>query len=305
MLKRPTITAGAALAVFALASCGTGTPAPTTTVPTTTQPAETEAPPATIRETYANALADPARYFPEPRGGHDGTYQYALLDVDGDTAPELLLREGGGGERGVVTLMPDGKVATNSLADGDGTLLFSSGSYPGVEEYRYGETTLTVTQYELQGGRIERVSGPTETIAGNPLSDVNVIEWLPTTDPSALDALDLLEQSSLLAQPMAGSFRQYSPQSGWRGDNFNVEIAYPTVRYPELGCEATLEPTAPDHAGQAGFVEHITQGSCDDGGTWHFLLDMTSLRAGAPAVQHARYVAPDGRYVADGTFSAG
>ena len=342
MMQRLTATAGTVAAALAVASCSAGTTpqgAPENTgaasAPATEQAApeaaaattqagsaETQAAPAgdtaaaqptthitraahpaTPREAFAAAIADPARYFPQPVAGHDGTFQYALLDIDGDTQPELFIREGGEGERPVVTLLPTGEQAANTLADGDGTLLFSSGSYPGVEEYRFGETTLTVTQYELRGGRIEQVTEPQDTIAGSPLSDVNVLQWLPTTDPSGVDALAPLDATSLVALPMTGSFRQYSLESGWRGDNFNVEITYPTVRYPELGCEGTIEPTPPDYAGQAGYIEHITTGTCDDGGTWHFLLDMNSVQAGTPAVTKARYVAPDGRYVADGTVN--
>ena len=174
--------------------------------------------------------------------------------------------------------------------------------YPGLEEYRFGETTATITQYELRGGRVEQVSGPTDTIVGNPLDEFNMLSWLPTTDPSALNTLDTLANTDPLAQPLAGSFRQYSIERDWRGDSFNVEITYPNVFYPELGCRGTLEPTPPGHAGQAGFIEHITEGTCDDGGTWHLLLDAASLQAGAPAIYKARYVAPDGRYVADGGF---
>ena len=310
MLNRTIITAGAAAAVLALASCGTTESADpaqeaTATATETTKIADSAAPTSpqrSLRDTYADAIANPARFFPEPQPGHDGTFQYALLDVDGDAVPELLVREGGTGERRIAIALATGEQATSTLADGDGTLLFSNGMYPGLEEYRFGETTATITQYELRGGRVEQVSGPTDTIVGNPLDEFNMLSWLPTTDPSALNTLDTLANTDPLAQPLAGSFRQYAIERDWRGDSFNVEIAYPNVTYPELGCRGTLEPTPPGHAGQAGFIEHITEGTCDDGGTWHLLLSAPSLQAGTPAIYKARYVAPDGRYVADGGF---
>lgn len=330
MLNRTIITAGTAAAVLALASCGTSesadpaqeatatatettkiadSAAPTETVRETVTATQDAAPPAqppapqqSLRDTYADAIANPARFFPESQPGHDGTFQYALLDVDGDAVPELLVREGGTGERRIAIALATGEQAASTLADGDGTLLFSNGMYPGLEEYRFGETTATITQYELRGGRVEQVSGPTDTIVGNPLDEFNVIHWLPTTDPSALNTLDTLANTDPLAQPLAGNFRQYSIERDWRGDSFNVEITYPNVTYPELGCRGTLEPTPPGHASQAGFIEHITEGTCDDGGTWHLLLSAASLQAGTPAIYKARYVAPDGRYVADGGF---
>ena len=304
MLNRTIITAGTAAAVLALASCGTTESAnPTTPDATATRgaPAPTS-PQRSLRDTYADAIANPARFFPDPQSEHDGTFQYALLDVDGDVVPELLVREGGTGGRRVAIALATGEQATSTLADGEGNLLFSNGMYPGLEEYRFGETTATITQYELRGGRVEQVSGPTDTVVGNPLDEFNVISWLPTTEPSALNTLDTLANTDPLAQPLAGNFRQYSIERDWRGDSFNVEITYPNVFYPELGCRGTLEPTPPGYAGQAGFIEHITEGTCDDGGTWHLLLSAPSLQAGTPAIYKARYVAPDGRYVADGGF---
>lgn len=284
------------------------TPAPPPADPATTQP-ET---PFRLAYAYDAMLDNPAAQFPEPRPGHDGSYAYAFADIDGDTLPEMLLRENGSGERPVAVLYFNGErivAAENTLADASGyagegeTLLFTSGSYPGLEEYRFGETTLTVTTYELRSGRLEQVGGPQETIVGNPLRDVNTVRWRDIEDAGLITALDKAERVDPFAQPLSGTFRQYSPQSAWRGDDFAAVITFPHITYPDLGCVGTLEPTPPNYPGQAGFIEHITQGSCDNGGTWHFVWNANTLAdPGAPAISGVRYLAPDAAYVADGNL---
>ena len=99
MLNRTIITVGTAAAVLALASCGTSesadpaqeatatatettkiadSAAPTETVRETVTATQDAAPPAqppapqqSLRDTYADAIANPARFFPEPQPGHD------------------------------------------------------------------------------------------------------------------------------------------------------------------------------------------------------------------------------------------
>lgn len=69
------------------------------------------------------------------------------------------------------------------------------------------------------------------------------------------------------------------------------------VTYPDLGCAGLLEPV---HASagaeiQDGFRENITEGTCDNGGTWHFSINDSRERA--------TYNAPTGRYHAEGPLN--
>lgn len=61
------------------------------------------------------------------------------------------------------------------------------------------------------------------------------------------------------------------------------------VTYPDLGCTGFLEQT------QDGFRETITEGTCDNGGTWHFAINDSR--------ECATYNAPTGRYHAEGPLN--
>ncbi|MDC7107848.1 hypothetical protein [Corynebacterium afermentans] len=225
------------------------------------------APPASSRDAYAAALADPAQYFADI-DGLDGTFTYDLVDVDvdGDTYPTV----------------------------------FTAGMQPGLAQYESDGTTLTATQFELHGNRLVKAHGPEETVVGNPLSGVTLIHWTPTTDAAQLAELD---QPDPLNVPREGTMKQVSDIPELNGQSYRVQFGARhgegrvPVTYPDLGCTGFLEPV---HASageevQDGFRETITEGTCDNGGAWHFAINDSRERA--------TYNAPTGRYHAEGPLN--
>ena len=245
-------------------------------------------------DSYAAALADPTRYFTDI-DGLDGTFTYDVLDIDGDTELELLLRAGKEGPAPVRVLkLDDGNLTATTdylVDDAAGTYptVFTDGRQPGLTQYEKDGTTLTVTQFALRGNRLEKVAGPQETVVGNPLSDATLIHWVPTSDTTRLGELDLADP---LAIPREGTMRQISEIPELNDQSYRVHFGTRdadgrvAVTYPDLGCAGYLEQT------QNGFRETITEGACDTGGTWHLLLPGER--------QYATYDAPTGRYSAAG-----
>ena len=263
------------------------------------------APPASSRDAYAAALADPAQYFADI-DGLDGTFTYDLVDIDGDTELELLLRAGKQGPAPVRVLqLVDGTLTATTdylvdSADDTYPTVFTAGMQPGLTQYETDGTTLTATQFELHGNRLVKVYGPEETVAGNPLSGVTLIDWTPTTDPAQLAELD---QPDPLTIPREGSMKQVSDIPELNGQSYRVQFGARDgegrvpVTYPDLGCTGFLEPM---HASageelQDGFRETITEGTCDNGGTWHFAINDSR--------ESATYNAPTGRYHAEGPLN--
>ena len=263
------------------------------------------APPASSRDAYAAALADPAQYFADI-DGLDGTFTYDLVDVDGDTELELLLRAGKQGPAPVRVLqLVDGTLTATTdylVDDAAGTYptVFTAGMQPGLTQYESDGARLTATQFELHGNRLVKVYGPEETVVGNPLSGVTLIHWTPTTDAAQLAELD---QPDPLTVPREGSIKQVSDIPELNGQSYRVQFGARDgegrvpVTYPDLGCTGFL---APVHASageeiQDGFRETITEGTCDNGGTWHFAINDSRERA--------TYNAPTGRYHAEGPLN--
>ena len=263
------------------------------------------APPASSRDAYAAALADPAQYFADI-DGLDGTFAYDLVDVDGDTELELLLRAGTQGPAPVRVLqLVDGTLTATTdylvdSADDTYPTVFTAGVQPGLTQYESDGTTLTATQFELHGNRLVKVYGPEETVVGNPLSGVTLIHWTPTTDAAQLTELD---QPDPLTVPREGSMKQVSDIPELNGQSYRVQFGARhgegrvPVTYPDLGCTGFLEPVNAS-AGeeiQDGFRETITEGTCDNGGTWHLAINDSRERA--------TYNAPTGRYHAEGPLN--
>ena len=263
------------------------------------------APPASSRDAYAAALADPAQYFADI-DGLDGTFTYDLVDVDGDTELELLLRAGKQGPAPVRVLqLVDGTLTATTdylVDDAAGTYptVFTAGMQPGLTQYESDGARLTATQFELHGNRLVKAHGPEETVVGNPLSGVTLIHWTPTTDAAQLAELD---QPDPLTVPREGSIKQVSDIPELNGQSYRVQFGARDgegrvpVTYPDLGCTGFL---APVHASageeiQDGFRETITEGTCDNGGTWHFAINDSRERA--------TYNAPTGRYHAEGPLN--
>ena len=263
------------------------------------------APPASSRDAYAAALADPAQYFADI-DGLDGTFTYDLVDVDGDTELELLLRAGTQGPAPVRVLqLVDGTLTatTDYLVDDAADTyptVFTAGVQPGLTQYESDGTTLTATQFELHGNRLVKAFGPEETVVGNPLSGVTLIHWTPSTDSTQLTELD---QPDPLTVPREGSMKQVSDIPELNGQSYRVQFGARhgegrvPVTYPDLGCTGFLEPVNAS-AGeeiQDGFRETITEGTCDNGGAWHFAINDSRERA--------TYNAPTGRYHAEGPLN--
>lgn len=263
------------------------------------------APPASLRDAYAAALADPAQYFADI-DGLDGTFTYDLVDVDGDTELELLLRAGKQGPAPVRVLqLVDGTLTATTdylVDDAAGTYptVFTADMQPGLTQYESDGARLTATQFELHGNRLVKVYGPEETVVGNPLSGVTLIHWAPTTDAAQLAELD---QPDPLTVPREGSMKQVSDIPELNGQSYRVQFGARDgedrvpVTYPDLGCTGFLEPV---HASageeiQDGFRETITERTCDNGGTWHFAINDSRERA--------TYNAPTGRYHAEGPLN--
>ena len=263
------------------------------------------APPASSRDAYAAALADPAQYFADI-DGLDGTFTYDLVDVDGDTELELLLRAGTQGPAPVRVLqLVDGTLTatTDYLVDDAADTyptVFTAGVQPGLTQYESDGTTLTATQFELHGNRLVKAFGPEETVVGNPLSGVTLIHWTPSTDSTQLTELD---QPDPLTVPREGSMKQVSDIPELNGQSYRVQFGARhgegrvPVTYPDLGCTGFLEPVnaSAGEEMQDGFRETITEGTCDNGGTWHLAINDSRERA--------TYNAPTGRYHAEGPLN--
>ena len=263
------------------------------------------APPASSRDAYAAALADPAQYFADI-DGLDGTFTYDLVDVDGDTELELLLRAGKQGPAPVRVLqLVDGTLTATTdylVDDAAGTYptVFTAGMQPGLTQYESDGARLTATQFELHGNRLVKAHGPEETVVGNPLSGVTLIHWTPTTDAAQLAELD---QPDPLTVPREGSIKQVSDIPELNGQSYRVQFgardgeSLIPVTYPDLGCTGFLEPVnaSAGEEMQDGFHETITEGTCDNGGTWHFAINDSRERA--------TYNAPTGRYHAEGPLN--
>jgi len=185
-------------------------------------------------------------------------------------------------------------------ADDTYPTVFTAGMQPGLTQYESDGTTLTATQFELHGNRLVKVYGPEETVVGNPLSGVTLIHWTPTTDAAQLAEMDQPDQ---LTVPREGSLKQVSDIPELNGQSYRVQFGTRDgegrvpVTYPDLGCTGFLEPM---HASageeiQDGFRETITEGTCDNGGTWHFAINDSRERA--------TYNAPTGRYHAEGPLN--
>ena len=257
-----------------------------------------------VRDAYAAALADPAQYFAD-QDGLDGTFTYDLIDVDGDAELELLLRAGkeGPAPARVLQLFDGTLTATiDYLVDAAGTYptVFTAGVQPGLTQYETDGTTLTATQFELHGNRLVKTFGPEETVVGNPLDDATLIHWTPTTDTAQLAELD---QPDPMNVPREGTMKQVSDIPELNDQSYRVQFGTRDrggripVTYPDLGCAGLLEPV---HASageeiQDGFRENITEGTCDNGGTWHFSINDSRERA--------TYNAPTGRYHAEGPLT--
>lgn len=147
----------------------------TTTAPTTTGDAQAE----TTADEEAPAADEPAAeetgedtaapdnglpaQFAAATDGVDGAYQYALVDITGDGAPELLLREDADGVGTITVFTSDGTKVPTTFQDGagpDGETYSVAATTDGTglltTETPAGLGTTTTVRWEMSGGYLQR-----------------------------------------------------------------------------------------------------------------------------------------------------
>lgn len=157
--------------------------------------------PAPGEEAYRafSAVLDHPNQFPFPpqfQQETNGTYEYAVVDITGDGADEVLLKANTVNiPAPVKVLYWDGSAAQATedvLLDGLGGeeglryTVFSDPYTAGLHQYEATATTLTHQSFALEGGRLIPTSELEETVAGNPLDQENLVAWHSIADRQAL-----------------------------------------------------------------------------------------------------------------------
>lgn len=146
-----------------------------------------------------SAALDHPNQFPFPpqfQQETNGTYDYAVVDITGDGADEILL------EANTVNIPSPVKVlywdgsavqATEDvLLDGPGRdegvryMVFVDPYATGLNQYEATSTTLTHQAFVYEGGRLMPTTQPQETVAGNSLAQENLVAWQTIADRQAL-----------------------------------------------------------------------------------------------------------------------
>lgn len=97
--------------------------------------------------------------------------------------------------------------------------------------------------------------------------------------------------------PTSGTYTGYGAQRALNGGtvdkSYAIEMVFSrggsTIRYPDLSCSGRLQPTGFDQ-GRRVYREHLTSGSCDNGGIWLITVDSDTRVSGT-------YRPPSGRYI--------
>lgn len=220
-----TLAAAAAAASLALAGCaGTDTATTVTqeTVTATTSAAPTQVETTTATDTVTetsdadavpagtpapggeayrafSAVLDHPNQFPFPpqfQQETNGTYEYAVVDITGDGADEVLLKANTVNiPSPVKVLYWDGsavQATEDVLLDGPGGeegvnyMVFVDPYATGLHQYEATESTLTHQAFALEGGRLVPTTQPQETVAGTPLDQENLVAWQSIADRQAL-----------------------------------------------------------------------------------------------------------------------
>lgn len=187
----------------------TTTVAPEKTTDTAPEEATVEEPETTsaaaqidYRAAYAEVLANPGAYPPNPAARYEptGTYSYALVEATGDDIPDLLLRVDSKEFSPVLLLKVDSNgtvvASTDVVLDGaagaGGSRSEVFGSREGSGIYEVSSQSLRPEgrgqRYLLEGTSLVR-SGEPQTFnkANGTPADYFSPNWLDTTDPSGLD----------------------------------------------------------------------------------------------------------------------
>lgn len=161
----------------------------TETVTDAPSDSQSGAEPVSAYQSFSAALDNPHQFVFPPQFSSEtnGTFDYAVLDVDGDGTDEVLLKANTENVPSPVkVLFFDGEdvASTESvLVDGNGGeegvsyTVFADKHSEGIHQYEATATTLTHQGFALQGGDLVQTSPPQETVMGNPLDQSNLVEW--------------------------------------------------------------------------------------------------------------------------------
>ena len=107
-----------------------------------------------------------------------------------------------------------------------------------------------------------------------------------------------MDRESWRYAPVTGINTQHSEIAGVDGRSYEARINLYTfeIEYPSLGCSGYLFPSSPV---LGTYTERITEGHCDDGGTFK----TSPILEEARDVVHVQYVAPTGWYTSTGTLT--
>ena len=150
---------------------------------------QVDAEPTSAYQAFSAALDNPHQFVFPPQFSSEtnGTFDYAVLDIDGDGTDEVLLKANTESVPSPVKVLffngEDVGSTESVLVDGSGGeegvsyTVFADKHSEGIHQYEATATTLTHQGFGLQGGDLVQTSPPQETVMGNPLDQSNLVEW--------------------------------------------------------------------------------------------------------------------------------
>lgn len=161
----------------------------TETMTDTPSVSQVDAEPTSAYQAFSAALDNPHQFVFPPQFSSEtnGTFDYAVLDIDGDGTDEVLLKANTESVPSPVKVLffngEDVGSTESVLVDGSGGeegvsyTVFADKHSEGIHQYEATATTLTHQGFGLQGGDLVQTSPPQETVMGNPLDQSNLVEW--------------------------------------------------------------------------------------------------------------------------------
>ena len=161
----------------------------TETVTDTPSVSQVDAEPTSAYQAFSAALDNPHQFVFPPQFSSEtnGTFDYAVLDIDGDGTDEVLLKANTESVPSPVKVLffngEDVGSTESVLVDGSGGeegvsyTVFADKHSEGIHQYEATATTLTHQGFTLRDGNLVQTSPPQETVIGNPLEQSNLVEW--------------------------------------------------------------------------------------------------------------------------------